>query len=181
VNGPFLKQALRDNKYLLIALVVIVISIPLFALRSGPDAQAELRPSDSAAGSAATELDSLEFPVSPARTTVEARARQTISEYQQRFAADPSSEEAPALLGAMGNLYRQKLSDYEQAAGCFEQLINEYPDDPGVRDAHLQLLICYERLGDQENRSRVLRRLMNVYPPGSSEHDYAAEQLGIVQ
>jgi tetratricopeptide (TPR) repeat protein len=180
MNRSFLAQAARDNWYLIAAFLLLVVSIPVFALRSDPSEATEIPPSNSKITLAAG-LGDVEYMPVAARSATEVRARQTIAEHQQRFDADPKSVEAPALLGAMGNLYRQKLSDYEQAAGCFERLISEYPDDSGVRDAYLQLMICYERLGDQENRSRVLRRIMSAYPPESEEHAYAALQLGIVE
>ncbi len=182
MNAPFLKKAAQDNWYLLLALVAILICLSVFAFRGKPDVSAETRstsrPSDVHAELLAQVGD---LGQNPERLTVQARARQLIAEHEQKFDADPKSADAPAYLSAMGNLYRQKLSDYEQAASCFERLINEYPDDPSVRDSYLQLLVCYERLGDQENRRRVLRQLMEKYPAESQEHQFAAHELGIVE
>ncbi len=183
MSHSFLKQAARDNWYLLAALGLIVAAIPVLAFWSDSRAESDpLRLTPTAEASTADlRFAELEPATATPSTLAEVRAREVIGDYRQRFKAEPNSDEAPALLSAMGNLYRQKLRDYGQAAGCFEQLISDYPDDPGVRDAYLQLMVCYDRLGDQTNRARVLRQMMDAYPADSQEHAYAAYQLGIAE
>lgn len=183
MNHSFLKQTVRDNWYLFTAFVVILVAIPLFAMRNNAGGESDdvsnlARAHVNSSGSA---LGGVNAAAATPKEIAQARARQTIAEHRERFEADPKSAEAPSLLSAMGNLYRQKLGDYQQAASCFEQLLRDYPNDSSARDAYLQLVVCYERLGDQENRSRVLRLMMDRYPSDSSEYGYAAQELGIVQ
>jgi tetratricopeptide (TPR) repeat protein len=112
-----------------------------------------------------------------ARRTAAQVAEQTIREHRAALEADPRGEDAPAQLSAMGNLYRHKLMNYQEAAQCFEQVIWNFPEWPGKADAFLQLLYCYEKLGDQENHRRVLRQMTESFPADSQEYLYAYSLL----
>lgn len=167
---------LRMNWHLLLVFIVVVAAIPVAAMRQ--DSEESKPPSESTRASheEAAKPRSQINPIEP-RESERDKVRGTIASHQQRFDADPQGEVAPALLSAMGNLYRQRLGDYEQAANCFEQLIDSYPDSPNIREAYLQLVVCYNRLGDEENRRRILRRMINDFPPNSEEFLYASQQL----
>lgn len=126
---------------------------------------------------AAKEEASAKAPVA-AQVPEDASVQNVLETYRSRYEDDPKGEEAPALLAAMGNLYRQKQGDYREAALCFERLISDHPDSPGIRDAYLQLVTCYERLADEENRRRILRKMVeNIYPSESQENAYASSLL----
>ncbi|MFA6245245.1 MAG: tetratricopeptide repeat protein, partial [Candidatus Hydrogenedentales bacterium] len=112
-----------------------------------------------------------------ALVTEDSNVQNVLETYRARYEGDPKGKEAPALLAAMGNLYRQKEGNYREAAQCFERLISEHPDSPGIRDAYLQLVTCYERLGDEENRRRILRKMVELYPSESQENAYASSLL----
>lgn len=179
MSEPKHMNFLRNNWHLLVVFLAVVVAIPIVAMRERAEQQrAEQAASVSADGTPVAVSKPRVAPLAARETTRDA-ALKTIESHRQKLDSDPGSAEAPALLSAMGNLYRQKLSDYEQAADCFERLLSEYPDSTNVRDAYLQLVICYDRLGDVENRRRILRRMMDVYPPDSEPHLYAAQQLGL--
>ena len=168
---------LRKNWHLLLVFVVVVAAIPVTAIRQD-SGKSEPLAEMSEASLAMTPTHARQIqPVEP-RVSAQDKVRETIASHQRRLDADPTGEEAPALLNAMGNLYRQRLSDYAQAASCFELLIDSFPNTPNIREAYLQLVFCYERMGDEENRRRILRRMMNDFPPESEEYLYASQQLG---
>lgn len=170
---------LRKNWHLIAVFVAVVAAIPVVALREKAQQQnAAQAASQTIDGTTAVDARPRIEPVAPRETSRDA-ALKTIESHRQRLEANPQSDEAPALLSAMGNLYRQRLSDYGQAASCFERLLTEYPESTNTRDAYLQLVICYDRLGDVENRRRILRQMMDVYPPESEEHLFAARELGL--
>lgn len=104
-------------------------------------------------------------------------AKAAIEKHLETLNANPGAEETPAILNAVANLYLQRLEDYGSAAGYYERLISEHPDWPGIHNTYIQLLTCYERIGDQEKRQAVLRRMTEVFPPDTQEHQYAASLL----
>ncbi len=114
----------------------------------------------------------------PAPLTAQDEAKAKIAEYQEKIEAEPKSENAPALIFATGNLYLQKIMDYEEAAHCFEALIEKYPDAPNTREAYVQLSTCYELLNDQEKLNRLHNDMMKKFPPDSQEYLYAQSKLG---
>jgi len=114
----------------------------------------------------------------PGRASVQERAQAVISGHKARLDADPKSKEAPALLNAMGNLYRQKLSDYTSAIQSYELLLHDYPEWEGAHRALLKLADCYERVGDRDGARRTYRRMMERFPAETREHQYAKAQLG---
>lgn len=175
-------ELIRGEWHLLLVLVLVLAAVPVLAFRGGNESQVEGITSSNPVATATPEREQRLSAVRPneVRATDQELARKTIADHQAKLDTNPKSEEAPALLSAMGNLYRQKLLDYGQAAGCFERLISDYPQWPSIRDAYLQLVVCYDRLGDMENRSRVLRRIMSDFPPESEEYLFASRELGIV-
>ena len=89
----------------------------------------------------------------------------------------PSLPTVPGYLLAMGNLYRQKLLDYEEAARCYSLLIHDYPDWEGVPHAYVQLATCYERLNKIQERDWLLEQMMQKLPEDSQEYLYAKTTL----
>ena len=182
MSKPAFWELVRAEWQLTLVLGLVVAAIPFGAYYGWGTSSSEPRVLPQAVANAPVQRvpkPSVVRPTEP-RATDQDVARQTIAEHQARLDANPKSDDAPALLSAMGNLYRQKLLDYEQAAGCFERLISDYPQWPSVRDAYLQLVVCYDRLGDLENRSSILRRIMSDFPPQSEEYLFASRELGIV-
>lgn len=105
------------------------------------------------------------------------KALALIASYETRVNDQPSADDAPAYLMAMGNLYRQKLQDYTKAAEQYERLLADYPDWDGSRKAYLQLVTCYERLGELAKRDSVYRRMLDVFPADSKEYEFAEHHL----
>ena len=107
------------------------------------------------------------------RKTPQEKALEQIAEHEAKVKADPDHEDAPAYLAAMGNLYRQKLVDYEKAEQCYQRLLMDYPDWDGVRVVYMQLATCYERLDQRENALQVYKQMLKVFPEDSQEHAIA--------
>jgi len=166
-------KALRENWYLVALLAVVLAGAVAGYLHSGgapvtSDVEAHMVRAKEEASAKVPET---------AEAAKGDDVRKVLETYRAQYEADPKAKEAPALLAAMGNLYRQKEGNYREAAQCFERLISEHPDAPGIRDAYLQLVTCYERTGDEENRRRILRQMVALYPPESQENAYASSQL----
>jgi tetratricopeptide (TPR) repeat protein len=86
-------------------------------------------------------------------------------------------EERAARLCALGNLYQQKHGDYATAAGYYEIVINDYPDWPGAAAAYHQLITCYKRLNEPQELQLLYRRMVEVFPEGSTEYAFARAAL----
>lgn len=106
-------------------------------------------------------------------------ARQTIERHRARIDSEPDAPERPALFHAMGNLYRQKLLDYGNAAWCYEQIIQNYPKWEGVSMVYGDLATCYEKMNDQEKAMRIYMEMMRVLPENTQEYLYAKDKLGL--
>lgn len=117
-------------------------------------------------------------PPPPKRRSPQEKALDLIGEYEERLKTNPNDEENPVILMAMGNLYRQKLMDYEKAAECYEQIVYDHPDSPQVRSAYLQLSTCYEQLNAGERSNRLHLRMIERFPEGSQERLFARSKLG---
>ncbi len=125
------------------------------------------------------EIDPADAPdaVNAPRKTPEQQTRDQIEAHREEVLAKPKGEDAPVLLLAMGNLYRQKLLDYESAADCYKWLIGDYPDAPNITSAYINLGVCYERLGQQQMANRLYREMSEKFPEDSVEHQFARQKL----
>ena len=173
----FLKGGLKDTWYLLVIMAGLRgLAFYLYANESqGPPEQK---------GRAITQTAPLTVPPIPVpdrprRISQQERARAVIEQHEQRLEANPESEDAPALLHAMGNLARHKLGQYEQAAQYYEVLLEEYPEWKAVRKVYPQLAVCYERMGDELNAQSVYKRMIKRFPEDSQEYRFARAQLGL--
>ena len=119
----------------------------------------------------ATKLQA-ERPKADPKTTDE-----TLQEHEDALEHDPPPDEAAARLSALGNLYKQKKQDYAKAARYFEEVIQNYPDWPGIKGVYQQLMTCYSRLDDQTNLRILYRKMMDVFPEESNEYQYAKDAL----
>lgn len=167
---------MRRNWYLVVAMVGCAALGVYGAL--GNDRAEASKSSLASKGVVVAERDD-SSPPERVRMTESEQARSFIEKHEARLAEDPKSPDAPGLLSAMGNLYRQKLGDYERAAQCYERLLYDYPTWEGTRRAYIQLVACYEALKDEDNLRNTYKRMMEVFPPDSQEHIYAKTQLGL--
>lgn len=101
-----------------------------------------------------------------------------IAEHTAALEGDLAPDQAAARLSALGNLYKQKKQDYATAARYFEELIQDYPEWPGIRGAYHQLMTCYTRLDDQPSLRLLYRKMVEVFPEESNEYQYAKDALG---
>ncbi len=172
MNTRFWLTALKDNWYLLAAMAICVGAFAYKVAVSGEEAQVEPVERTYArvrTGGPRSSLSTLQ------RTKADPHkgARQVIESHRAKLEENPRAEEAPAYLNAMGNLYVQKFSDYEEAARCYETLLSDYPESGNVRAACIHLANCYERLEDTQKARRVYRRMMDLFPAHSQEYQYA--------
>lgn len=101
-----------------------------------------------------------------------------IAEHVASLEGDLEPDASAARLSALGNLYKQKKQDYQTAARYFEELIQNYPDWPGIRGVYHQLMSCYEQLNDQPSLRLLYRKMVEVFPEDSNEYQYANAALG---
>jgi tetratricopeptide (TPR) repeat protein len=113
----------------------------------------------------------------PQRKTPQELAKEQIAEHEATIEADPDHKDTPAYLMAIGNLYKQKLLDYEQAAQCYERILMEFPDWDNVRVVYMQLATCYERLEDKEKVKGVYEQMLDVFPSDSQEYAIARDAV----
>lgn len=114
----------------------------------------------------------------PQRRTPQEEAEDQVRQYREQLDAEPVNENTPVILMAMGNLYRQRLLNYEEAARCYERVIEEFPNAIQISDAYVQLSTCYERMNAPEKANRLHLKMMERFPEDSVEHQFAREQLG---
>lgn len=177
MSRSVLLQTARESWYLVVGIAVVLVALAYRFVFPG-DAPGEPPPRPAATGAPAATAP-LVLPAAPPMDTLpEARVRDLIAGYEERLANAPDDPDAPAVLMAMGNLYRDRLVDFEQAAIYFEQALAEHPDFASRRDLYIQLADCYERLGRLDMRDAVYRDIMAEFPPDSEEYLYARDQLG---
>ncbi len=175
MSRELLIDALRRN-WILAILIAACFAIPLLRMGRSPEQDVEPIAEPAAATDRDPVADSLAAPpLTAERSRQEARAR--IEAHRQAVDRDPESEDAAVHLHAMGNLYRQKLVDYGQAAQCYEELLTYHPDSEYKRATYVQLLTCYDRLGDTSSRDRICRRIMDEFPEDSQEFEFAESVL----
>lgn len=112
-------------------------------------------------------------PMHAVRKTTQQLALEQIAEHEAKIEANPDDEDVPAYLMAMGNLYRQKMLDYESAAECYKRLLYDYEDWEGVRVVYMQLATCYERLNKPFEAKAVYEQMLDVFPADSQEYEIA--------
>lgn len=118
----------------------------------------------------------LQPPTPQSRPTPQQQAQQLIREYEQKVELEPNGPDTPATLMAIGNLYRQKLSNYKEASFYYRQVITNFPDAPQLSLAYTQLADCYEKLEDWRAAQLVYREIIDRFPPESPEYQYAQEK-----
>lgn len=179
MNESPIRNGLRKNA-VPIGIFVALVALAIYRLGSAPTpgAPPPARPPAEAAppSPAPAVTDSADQSAQAAELD---KTLATINEHQQKFDANPKAEDAPSLLSAMGNLYYQRLSNYKEAARCYDLLIAGYPDWPNIKPAYHQLATCYQRLGDRENEQRVYKLMIKAFPVDSQEYLYAKQQLGL--
>jgi TolA-binding protein len=172
MNAAFWTNALKNNWYLVVAFAVCVGAFTfkvIVATEEAEDPSPPPRPLTAESMGSGDGLKALQRSQASSRE----RALETIRKHQERYDANPQADEAPGLLLAAGNLYRQKLGSFEEAAERYEIVANDFAGRPEARTALIQLSTCYERLDDRENARRIYRMMMDEFPEDSQEYQYA--------
>lgn len=177
-------QWLKTNWYvpLLIAGVAVALLIGKSSMAPGGDAP----PGKTKAGAEDQSALREEFERAKAKADArkaavvpEGKSTDTvIAEHTAELEKNPEPEQAAALLSALGNLYKQKKQDYPAAARYYEQVIEKYPDFPGIKGIYHQLMSCYSNMDDQGSLRLLYRKMVQVFPPESNEYLFAKDALG---
>lgn len=83
---------------------------------------------------------------------------------------------------ALGQLYREKLEDYDASIEILENLLNKYPSTTHKLEAYYQLYISYTVKGDFANANIYKQKIIEEYSQSKYAHalqnpDYVKEQL----
>lgn len=114
--------------------------------------------------------------VSPTR---DAKVRADIENYHKELGVNRSSDETPANLFRLANLYYSNLQDYEKASLYYEDLIQSFPDYAGLNTVYPNLVVCYQRQANLALERSTYKRMLDYFPADSQEHLYASVHLGI--
>ena len=176
-------QWLKTNWY--VPLLIVGVVVALLVGRSATDPGGAAPPGNAKAGDEDQNALREEFD----RAKAQAAAREAavpevkttdtiIAEHTAKLEENPEPDDAAALLSALGNLHKQKKQDYAAAARYYEQIIEKYPDWPGIKGVYHQLMTCYSNLDDQGNLRLLYRKMVAVFPPESNEYQFAKDALG---
>jgi tetratricopeptide (TPR) repeat protein len=168
-------QAVKSN-WIAVVLFGVFLALGIGGLVSKGNTPSESGPERRVIDEAGTDAAEVVEPVSKRADPLE-EARKTIEEHQAKLDARPASPDAPAYLWAMGNLYRQKFVDYNEAARCYSLLVHDYPDWEGIAPVYIALVTCYERLGRIDDRKFILEKMMERFPSDSQEYLFAKTEL----
>jgi len=169
---------IRQNWYLAV-LCLVFLGLGVHEFRTNPEGPAAPKP-DSFKVKQYVKPGGLVKEEPRERVTPQDKARAVISEHEQRLAeGDLSADDEAAYMNAIGNLYLQKLRDYEKAAAQYEMLLNTHPQWGRAGGVYLKLAMCYERNGDEPRAQAVYLRMLDAFPEGSDEHQAAAVELGL--
>ena len=174
---------LREYWYLIVVVGVCAVVIVVGLMRDDDTGAPQGTPEEQAAAAEQAKKEAvlrqrLETAPSEARKTPAEKAQITIDEHEATLAADPNSEDAPAVLSALGNKY-MSLQQYESAAAQYERIILEFPDWTGTHGIYIQLATCYERLDNQARVQWIYQEMRKVFPEESQEHQFALDKLGL--
>jgi lipopolysaccharide biosynthesis regulator YciM len=172
-------QWMKSNWYLPLLLVGVVVAVLI-----GRSATVQQDAPPPATGGDQNALKA-EFERAKAQSTARETAAEAqkstdtiIAEHTAKLDQNPEPDDAAALLSALGNLHRQKKQDYATAARYYEQVIQDYPEWPGIKGVYHQLMTCYSNLDDQANLRLLYRKMVEVFPPESNEYQFAKDALG---
>ena len=178
MEADTLARILRGNWHLISLMVLIV----------GAGVWMGVKTDDAGEASAVTMESEMATNLTSESLVVESRWSQSsknqkdaaaIEQYEDEIKYNRGNEETPANLYRLANLYYSSARDFEKAALYYEALIQEYPAYTGIKTVYPNLVMCYERLGNDELRRTTLRRMMDYFGPDSQEYLFAKQELGL--
>lgn len=172
--------AARKHGYLagLMGMCVLLVAIGLVTMKlKGSEAVSRPVKTTPAENKLRNVLDAAPKPAAEQQPSDKAAAE--IESYKKQLENNPASQDTPAVLNAMGNLYRQKFQDYKQAAQQYERIILEFPDWEGTHAVFPLLVTCYEKLNDGQSLNWLYQEMMRRFPEDSQEYLFAKTKLGI--
>lgn len=181
MNVEFLKSFARESWYLLVVVAVALVAAIYGIATQGSEEVLEPVATVKELPRGLTQDEAQELvkpPPKPPKPTPKEQTDAVISGHQDTIEAAPESKDAPAYLNAMGNLAMNRLGEYERAAGYFEELLTKYRSFPLTNGVYSKLAKCYTKMGNEALTEDVWRRMMNRYPKGTPEYDFARQQLG---
>lgn len=175
-----LERICRQYWFIVIPAVGLLIGLTLktCSLSAERRASQEQTASQGDIGLVRASEESLRTPDRPQRRTPKEEAEAQVQQYHVQLRDEPVNENTPAILMAMGNLYRQRLLNYEEAARCYERVIEEFPGAMQISDAYVQLSTCYQRMNALEKANRLHLQMLERFPEDAIEHQFARDQLG---
>ena len=174
MNNEFVQQVARDNLHFLLAIAAIFGVIAFKLLGGGADPALATRPANAPIARRTRRTP----PRTLWRRSAMRRGRPLQNqENEAALASNAEPGKASAYINGIGNMYFQRLKDYSAAASQYERVVSDYPDTPAIYQTYVQLVTCYERLGDEEKRKSALRRMMGSFPGDSQEYAFAYFEL----
>ncbi len=104
-------------------------------------------------------------------------AKSQIDEHLAVLDTGITRDEYATRMCALGNLYQQRILDFETAATYYEVLLDNYSDWSGINGVYFQLIACYTQLEDFPSLRLLYRRMLEFFPEDSIEYKYAATML----
>jgi pentatricopeptide repeat protein len=176
MSSETLIRGLRETWYLLVLVLLLGGGAMYMAVRtpSSDDNVAEASQTHSSRGVITTTRSEQTI---PSRTSTREQAKTTIAAYEKRYAASTDSAEKEALLEGMGNMARQRLRDFDEAARYYSLLIGRNPNKPGIENTYANLASCYEQAGNRAKAIDLYREMKHKFPAGSEPYLFAMSKL----
>jgi tetratricopeptide (TPR) repeat protein len=97
---------------------------------------------------------------------------QSINAYRQILESGQAKPDvAPGILNAIGDLYFERLKDYENSLAAYVELKTLYPESPLVSKVNKRIVECLERLQRSGDAIRTMSSMVSGDP--SSAKDYS--------
>ena len=175
-------NVLKDNWYLILAVVVLLVGGAIAAFMSGDEE--ETLPETGVVGQVSG-VDVVRLEPGQAGgdvptigyqdLTPDERDQKYIEDYQKKLAEDPDGADAAGTMMSLSVVYRRQLQ-YNDAAIVLEDIVEKFPESPHTRTAMIQLPEVYREAGDVNMARESYRRMMDHFPPDTQEHQWAKQQ-----
>ena len=177
MNRDDLREFLKNNWYLVVAMVALVIVAgglwlrPVKETPARPEGVGSLSPGD------VLRPDAPELHIATPPKTTEERAQETIDEHLATIEAKPDDPDTPARLLAIATLFKTQKRDYKQAAAYYERIIREYPTWETIGTVFPDLEVCLKQFGETNDLKWLYTEWMRLMPSDSQEYLYAEKAL----